>query len=39
MGAIADRFATSQNFMIYVGFILSLCGLLALIDRRPATAR
>jgi hypothetical protein len=34
MGAIADRFATSQNFMVYAAFILSLCGLLALINRR-----
>jgi hypothetical protein len=39
MGAIADRFATSQNFMVYAAFILSLCGLLALINRRPATAQ
>ena len=30
MGAVADRFGTSQSFLIYAGFMLPLCGLLAL---------
>jgi MFS family permease len=34
MGAIADRFGTSQSFLIYAAFMLPLCGLLALIIRR-----
>jgi MFS family permease len=34
MGAIADRFGTSQSFLIYAVFMLPLCGLLALIIRR-----
>ena len=34
MGAIADRFGTSQSFLIYAAFTLPLCGLLALIIRR-----
>jgi MFS family permease len=33
MGAIADRFGTSQSFLIYAAFMLPLCGLLALIIR------
>jgi fucose permease len=40
MGAIADRFGTSQSFPIYA-FMLPLCGLLALIIRglqRPPEA-
>jgi MFS family permease len=35
MGAIADRFGTSQSFLIYAAFMLPLCGLLALIIRHP----
>jgi hypothetical protein len=41
MGGIADRFGTSQSFLIYAALILPLCGLLALITRRlqrPASA-
>ena len=34
MGAIADRFGTSQSFLIYAAFMLPFCGLLALIIRR-----
>jgi MFS family permease len=34
MGGIADRFGTSQSFLIYAAFMLPLCGLLALIIRR-----
>ena len=34
MGAIADSFVTSQSFLIYPAFMLPLCGLLALINRR-----
>jgi MFS family permease len=34
MGAVADRFGTSQSFLIYAAFMLPLCGLLALIIRR-----
>jgi hypothetical protein len=33
MGGIADRFGTSQSFLIYAAFMLSLRGLLALIIR------
>ena len=33
MGAVADRFGTSQSFLIYAAFMLPLCGLLALIIR------
>jgi hypothetical protein len=33
MGGIADRFGTSQSFLIYAVFMLPLCGLLALIIR------
>ena len=35
MGAIADRFGTSQSFLIYAVFMSLLCGLLALIIQRP----
>ena len=38
MGGIADRFGTSESFLIYGAFMLPLCGLLALIAprlRRP----
>jgi hypothetical protein len=35
MGAIADRFGTSQSFLIYAAFMSPLCGLLALIIQRP----
>jgi len=34
MGAIADRFGTSRSFLIYAGFMLPLCGVLALVIRR-----
>jgi MFS family permease len=34
MGAIADRFGTSQSFLIYAALMLPLCGLLALIIPR-----
>jgi MFS family permease len=34
MGAIADRFGTSRSFLIYAGFMLPLCGVLALVVRR-----
>jgi MFS family permease len=34
MGGIADRFGTSQSFLIYAVLMLPLCGLLALIIRR-----
>ena len=34
MGAIADRFGTSQSFLIYAAFMLPLCGLFALIIPR-----
>lgn len=34
IGGIADRFGTSQSFLIYSAFMLPLCGLLALIIRR-----
>ena len=34
MGAVADRFGTSQSFLIYAAFMLPLCGLLALIIRQ-----
>jgi hypothetical protein len=34
MGRIADRFGTSQGFLIYATFMLPLCGLFALIIRR-----
>jgi hypothetical protein len=38
---VADSFGTSQSFLIYPAFMLALCGLLALINRRlqrPVTA-
>jgi MFS family permease len=34
MGGIADRFGTSQSFLIYAAFMLPLCALLALVTRR-----
>jgi len=34
MGAVADRFGTSQSFLIYAALMLPLCGLLALIIRQ-----
>jgi MFS family permease len=34
MGAIADRFGTSRSFLIYAGFMLPLCAVLALVIRR-----
>jgi MFS family permease len=34
MGGIADRFGTSDSFLIYAGFMLPLCALLALAIRR-----
>jgi MFS family permease len=34
MGAVADRFGTSQSFLIYAALMLPLCALLALIIRR-----
>jgi MFS family permease len=34
MGGLADRFGTSQSFLIYAAFMLPLCGLLALVIRR-----
>ena len=34
MGAIADRFGTSQSFVIYAAFMLPMCGLLAFVIRR-----
>jgi MFS family permease len=34
MGGVADRFGTSESFLIYGAFMLPLCGLLALIVRR-----
>jgi hypothetical protein len=33
MGGIADRFGTSESFLIYGAFMLPLCGVLALITR------
>jgi hypothetical protein len=38
MGGIADRFGTSQSFLIYAALILPLCGLLALICREGCLA-
>ena len=35
MGGLADRFGTSESFLIYGAFMLPLCGLFALIIRRP----
>src|SRR3954452_19092342 len=34
MGGIADRFGTSDSFLIYAAFMLPLCGLLAFVIRR-----
>jgi MFS family permease len=34
MGALADRFGTSESFLIYGACMLPLCGLLALVIRR-----
>ena len=34
MGGVADRFGTSESFLIYGAFMLPLCGLLALVVRR-----
>jgi MFS family permease len=34
MGGIADRFSTSQSFLIYAALMLPLCALLALVIRR-----
>jgi MFS family permease len=34
MGAVADRFGTSQSFLVYAAFMLPLCGLIALIIHR-----
>jgi MFS family permease len=34
IGGLADRFGTSQSFLIYAAFMLPLCGLLALVMRR-----
>jgi MFS family permease len=34
MGGIADRFGTSESFLIYAALMLPLCGLLALAIRR-----
>jgi MFS family permease len=34
IGGLADRFGTSQSFLIYAAFMLPLCGLLALVIRR-----
>jgi hypothetical protein len=34
IGGLADRFGTSQSFLIYAAFMLPLCGLLALAMRR-----
>jgi MFS family permease len=34
MGAVADRFGTSDSFLIYGAFMLPLCALLALVIRR-----
>lgn len=34
MGGIADRFGTSESFVIYGAFMLPLCGLLALVIHR-----
>ena len=39
MGGIADRFGTSNSFLIYAAFMLPLCGLLALVIRRVRRAR
>jgi MFS family permease len=42
MGGLADRFGTSDSFLIYAGFMLPLCGILALVIHRlgpPAGAR
>src|SRR5215212_3880715 len=39
MGGVADRFGTSESFLIYGAFMLPLCGLLALIIRRLQRAR
>jgi MFS family permease len=42
MGAVADRFGSTDSFLIYGAAMLPLCGLLALLigrlQRRPATA-
>src|SRR5947208_5470411 len=35
MGGVADRFGTGESFLIYGAFMLPLCGLFALIIRRP----
>jgi MFS family permease len=34
MGAVADRFGTSESFLIYGAFMLPLCALLALVMHR-----
>jgi MFS family permease len=34
MGGLADRFGTSESFLIYGAFMLPLCGLLVLVIRR-----
>ena len=34
MGGIADRFGTSQSFLIYTCLMLPLCGLLTLVIRQ-----
>jgi MFS family permease len=34
IGPVADRFGTSQSFLIYAAFMPPLCGLLALVVRR-----
>jgi MFS family permease len=39
MGGIADRFGTSQSFLIYAAFMLPLCALLALAIHRLQRAR
>jgi MFS family permease len=39
MGGIADRFGTSDSFLIYAAFMLPLCALLALVIRRRMRAR
>jgi MFS family permease len=38
VGTLADRFGTGQSFLIYAGFMLPLCGLLALVIRRLGRA-
>jgi MFS family permease len=38
MGALADRFGTSESFFIYAAFMLPLCALLALAIRRTNRA-